>query len=91
MSTYSRWSSQEVASVVAAHVREQLSSMAAADDDPHRYATEVDIVTTVDGDGMLITGTLDRELVADYLREDFDPEADVANNPLSVPSIEAQS
>jgi len=40
---------------------------------------------------VLITGTLDREPIAAYLRDDFDPEADVAANPLSVPSIEDPS
>jgi hypothetical protein len=90
MLTYVRWSPQEMASDVAAHVRAHLSSIASDDDDPTRYAEDVDIEVVVDGDGVLITGTLEREPVADYLRPDFDPEADVAANPLSVPSIEVQ-
>jgi hypothetical protein len=90
MLTYARWC-QETASDVAAHVRAHLSSVAAEDDDPRRYAEDVDIVAAVDGDGVLVTGTLDREPVAAYLRPDFDPEADVAANPLSVPSIEDES
>lgn len=85
--TYSRWSPQEVAGEVAAHVREHLSSVATVDDDPERYAADVDITAVGNADGILITGALDREPVADYLRDDFDPEQDVANNPLSVPSI----
>jgi hypothetical protein len=89
MVTYARWCPQETASDVAAHVRAHLSSVASEDDDPARFAEEVDISVAVDGDGILITGTLDREPVADYLREDFDPEQDVARNPLSVPSIQA--
>jgi hypothetical protein len=88
MLTYARWSPQEVAGEVALHVRAQLSSVASGVDDPDEYAAEVDITATVDGDGVLITGTLNREPVADYLRDDFDPEDDVAANPLSVPSIE---
>lgn len=85
--TYSRWTPQEVAGDVAIHVRAHLSSIATEDDDPDRYADEVDIVVVADGDGLLVTGTLERDPVADYLREGFDPEDDVAANPLSVPSI----
>jgi hypothetical protein len=88
MLTYSRWSPQEVAGEVAAHVRAQLSSVASAVDDEAEYVAEVAVTAVVEGDGLLITGTLDREPAADYLREDFDPETDVAANPLSVPSIE---
>lgn len=85
---YSRWSPTEKVGDVATHVRAHLSSVASSSDDPDAYAAEVDISVTVDGDGVLVAGTLDRESVAEYLREDFDPEADVAANPLSVPSIE---
>lgn len=88
MLTYARWSPQETASEVAAHVRAHLSSVATADDDPDRYAGAVDIVVTVEGDRVRVTGSLDREPVAAYLRADFDPEQDVVDNPLSVPSIE---
>jgi hypothetical protein len=90
MLKYARWSPQEMASEVAAHVRSHLSSVAAVDDDPDRFAEDVDIVVSVDGDGMLVTGTLDQQPVAPYLRGGFDPEQDVADNPLSVPSIEEQ-
>lgn len=89
--TYARWSPQETASEVAAHVRAHLSSVVSEDDDPDRFAEEVDIVVTAEGDGLLVTGTLDREPSAPYLREGFDPEEDVADNPLSVPSIEDES
>lgn len=92
MLTYARWSPQEAASDTAAHVRAHLSSVASVDDDPEAFAEAVDIVAVAQGEGgVLITGTLDREPVADYLRDDFDPEQDVANNPLSVPSIEDRS
>lgn len=91
MMTYSRWAPQEVASEVAGHVRAHLSSIATEDDDPERYAADVDVVVVADGDGLLITGQLDREPVADYLRPDFDPEAEAAANPLSVPSIVDES
>lgn len=86
--TYSRWSPVEQASDVAAHVRAHLSSVASVDDDPGEFADEVDVTAVGDGDGVRITGTLDRDPVADYLRPGFDPEQDVAANPLSVPSIE---
>lgn len=86
--TYARWSPVEKAGDVAVHVRAHLSSVASADDDPDEYAAEVDVTAAADGDGVLITGTLDRDPVADYLRPDFDPEQDVTANPLSVPSIE---
>jgi hypothetical protein len=89
--TYSRWSPVEKVGEVAMHVRAHLSSVASAVDDSDEYAAEVDITAAGVGDGVLITGTLDREPVADYLQPDFDPDADVAANPLSVPSIEDQS
>jgi hypothetical protein len=90
MSTYSKWSPQEVAGDVAVHVRAQLSSVASAVDDEDKYAAEVNVTAAVVGDGLLVTGTLNRDPVADYLRDDFDPEDDVAANPLTVPSIEEQ-
>ena len=90
MLTYARWSPQETAGDVAAHVRAHLSSVATADDDPDRYAAEVYIVVAVDGDGVRVTGSLDREPGAAYMLPEFDPEQDVADNPLSVPSIEGQ-
>ena len=88
--TYSRWCPQEVAGEVAAHVRAHLSAVATEDDDPDRYAGEVDIAVAVEGDGVRVTGSLDRDPVAAYLRPGFDPEQDVSANPLSVPSIVGQ-
>lgn len=89
--TYSRWSPVETAGEVAMHVRAHLSSVASPVDDPDTYAGEVDITTVVAGEGVRVTGTLDREPVADYLRDDFDPDTDIAANPLSVPTIAGQS
>lgn len=86
--TYSRWSPVEKAGDVAAHVRAHLSSVASGDDDPDLFADQVDVTAVGDGDGVRVTGTLERDPVADYLRSDFDPEQDVAANPLTVPSIE---
>jgi hypothetical protein len=88
MLTYSKWSPQEVAGDVAVHVRAHLSSVASSADDPELHAADVDVTATVDGDGVLVTGTLDHGPVADYLHPDFNPEQDVEDNPLSVPSIE---
>ena len=91
MLTYSRWSPVEKAYEVTAHVRAHLSSIATPDDDPDMFAADVDIVVVAEGNGIRITGSLDREPIAPYLRDDFDPEDDVAANPLSVPSIEDRS
>lgn len=91
MLTYSRWAPGDAVPDTIDHVRAHLSSVATPDDDPGRYADEVDIVLDKDGDGLLITGRLDREPVADYLRDGFDPEAEAAANPLSVPSIVDES
>lgn len=88
MLTYARWSPVEKAGDVALHVRAHLSSVASANDDPDCFAEEVSVTVVAVGDGVKITGTLERAAVADYLRDDFDPEHDVAANPLSVPSIE---
>jgi hypothetical protein len=91
MLTYSRWAPADAVPETIDHVRAHLSSVATPDDDPTRYADEVDVTLAKDGDGILISGQLDREPVADYLRPDFDPEAEAAANPLSVPSIEDES
>lgn len=69
------------------HVRAHLSSVASVDDSETEYADEVSVVQRARDDGVLVYGVLDREPNAPYLREDFDPEQDVADNPLSVPSI----
>lgn len=91
MLTYARWAPADAVPETIDHVRAHLSSIATADDDPDRFADEVDIMLAKDGDGLRITGRLAREAVADYLRDDFDPEAEAAANPLSVPSIEDES
>lgn len=71
------------------HVRAHLSAVASPDDDEQRYADEVEIThVTLGTRGIRISGTLDRDADAPYLRDDWDPEQDVADNPLSVPSIE---
>jgi hypothetical protein len=69
------------------HVRAHLSSVASPDDDEHAYAGEVRINYQVEENGIRVQGEIDREPDAPYLRDDFDPERDVADNPLSVPSI----
>ena len=69
------------------HVRAHLSSVASPDDDEDRYFHEVQIRLEVQESGVKVHGSLDREPVAPYLRDDFDPEQDVADNPLSVASI----
>lgn len=91
MLTYSRWSPVEKVGDVAMHVRAHLSSVASGADDPEEYAAEVDVTAVSEGEGVLITGTLDRDAVADYLRPDFDPDREAEANPLSVPSIEDPS
>lgn len=70
-----------------AHVRAHLSSVASPDDSEIEYADQVSIVLRTQNDGVLVYGVLDQEPDAPYLRDDFDPEQDVADNPLSVPSI----
>jgi hypothetical protein len=70
------------------HVRAHLSSVASVNDSETEYADEVSVVQRAQDDGVLVYGVLDREPNAPYLRDDdFDPEQDVADNPLSVPSI----
>jgi hypothetical protein len=85
---YSRWSPADRVDDVEAHVRSHLSSVAAADDSPTEHADAVRITRADredDGrDGVLVTGELDAEPHAPYLRPDFTPEADVAANPLTV-------
>jgi hypothetical protein len=85
--------SQEEFDATALHVTEHLSSVADEDDNPNTHAGSVNIsiepaVRESDGmTGFIIQGYLDADPVAPYLREDFNPEDDIANNPLSVPSI----
>jgi hypothetical protein len=87
---YSRWSPRDVLPEVERHVRMHLSSVADLFDDSTAYAAVVRITHVPQGDGVLVIGELDAEPDAPYLREGFDPEQDVRDNPLSVPSIEEQ-
>jgi len=75
------------------HVREHLSSVADEDDDPTTHADDV-VIRTEPGiresdkvRGTFVRGYLDADPVAPYLRDDFDPEDDIRNNPLTVKSI----
>jgi hypothetical protein len=75
------------------HVKEHLSSVADADDDPLTHADRVrinlkkGIRESNEESGTYVYGSLDSEPVAAYLSEDFDPEDDIKSNPLSVPSV----
>lgn len=88
---YSRWSPSDAVPDVESHVRAHLSSVADPGDDPAVHAGEVRISRTEDEDGLLLTGELDAEANAPYLRADFTPEADIAANPLTVEPIEVPS
>ena len=85
---------EDILEDVKSHIREHLSAVAAEDDDPETNADDVYItveqsVRESNGEpGFLVRGVLDADPVADYLRDDFDPEEDCARNPLSVPSID---
>lgn len=79
---YSRWSPPDRVPDVEAHVRAHLSAVAAADDSPATHADAVRISRADAGDGVLVTGELDAEPDAPYLRPEFTPEADIAANPL---------
>ena len=88
---YTHWSPDESVDTVIAHVRAHLSSIASPEDNPDAFADQVAIVLEdVDG-GVLVHGELDAEPAADYLRDDWTPEQDVAANPLRVLSIEDES
>lgn len=84
---YSRWSPPDRVPDVEAHVRAHLSSVAAADDSPATHADAVRIARADADDGVLVTGELDAEPDAPYLRPGFTAEEDVAANPLPVESI----
>jgi hypothetical protein len=87
---YSRWSPPDRVPDVETHVRSHLSSVAAADDRPDTHADAVRITRADVDDGVLVTGELDAEPDAPYLRPGFTAEADVAANPLSVEPAEAR-
>ena len=84
---YSRWSPPDRVPDVESHVRAHLSSVADPADDPDARAEEVRITHADEDDGVLVTGELDAEADAPYLRPDFTPEADIAANPLTVEPI----
>lgn len=58
------------------HVKAHLSSVASPDDDPERFADEVQINYLDREDGWLVTGELNRPPRAAYLEEDYDPDDD---------------
>lgn len=84
---YSHWSPTESVDTVVAHVRAHLSSIASPADDPDAYADQVAIRQEDQAGGVMVHGELDAEPAADYLRDDWTPEQDVAINPLSVLSV----
>lgn len=71
---YSRWSPRDVVPDMEAHVRAHLSAVADADDDPTTRAGEVRISREDSGPGVRVTGELDAEPDAPYLRPGYDPE-----------------
>lgn len=85
-----RVSPPEVMLKTVQHIQAHLSSIATEDDNPTARAGDVLVEYAVVGDVLRITGSLDAEPVAPYLRDDWTPEQDVAANPLSVPSFEEQ-
>jgi hypothetical protein len=87
---YSRWSPFDQLPLVIEHVRAHLSAVCSPDDDPDRYAGEVETDVAEQDGGMLVTGYIARGPAAAYLRDGFDPEADVDANPLTVPSIQGE-
>lgn len=88
MLTYSRWAPLESVLRTERHVAAHLSSVADPDDSSTAFLAEVHITHTQQDGGVLITGELEREAAAPYLLPGFDPEQDVADNPLTVASIE---
>lgn len=84
-------SSPEVVLAVEEHIRAHLSAIATEDDDPDTFAEDVRIEYEMGPDYVRVTGILEAEPTAPYLRDGFDPDQDVADNPLSVPSIEEGS
>ena len=69
-----------------AQIRSHLSMVTSEDEDEDLYADEVTIQEEQVEGGVWVCGTIDREPVATYLREDFDPDTEARANPLSVPS-----
>jgi hypothetical protein len=71
----------------ARHVRAHLSSVVSETDSEGEFFNEVRVTFAPRDGEILVVGEIDREPVAPYLRDDWDPEQDVADNSLSVPSI----
>jgi hypothetical protein len=95
MIRYSCWSPPESVDEVESHVRAHVSSVASAGDDPQVYADVVTIQRIPDTnlwgeDGVLVLGVLDADPIARYLMPGWDPEDDVAANPLMVASISGE-
>lgn len=68
-------------------IRAHLSAVTSTDDDENVHADEVVLREEDTGDGgVWVCGSIDREPVAEYLREGFDPDDEARTNPLSVPS-----
>lgn len=89
---YTQWSPPDQVDAVEKHVRAHLSSVADAKDSAVTFAEAVRISREEDSEGgVLVTGELDAEPVAPYLRQDFTPEADIEANPLAVEPIEERS
>lgn len=65
------------------HVRDHLASIADSDDDPTTRSEDVEVrVERVDGK-IRITGYLDAEPDAPYLKDDYDPYEDVESELLT--------
>lgn len=86
---------QEMIDPTIEHVRDHLAAIANSDDDPRvrRDEVRISVGPHVDGDPDLVTilGELDAEPDAPYLRDGWTPEQDIADNPLSVPSMEVKA
>ena len=80
---YSRWSPTHRVADIEDHVRSHLSAVATPDDSPATHADAVRITRAGNEGGVLVTGELDAEPDAPYLRPEFTAEADIAANPLS--------
>jgi len=79
--TYSRFvaagAPDDALTVTEAHVREHLSSVATADDNPTWFAGEVEIEHRDQDGGVLVVGYLDGVVAkVPYLTEDYDPSRD---------------
>lgn len=84
-------SGPDVIRSVEQHIRAHLSAVTTEGDDPDARADEVRIDYEVHGDQLRVVGDILGEPAAPYLREDWTPEQDIADNPLSVPSIRDES